>query len=152
MSKMEEFQNKDSYYQIKINQNIYQISKKEVFFDSPMLFFKYLNSYKCFILEDGKNYYLHINGKYYTVAKKQEKIKKEISLNIKELFAPLPGTITKIYVRENQNVQQGEILMIIESMKMENQILSPKEGKIRKILVTTNQKVEVNQLLIQFQE
>ncbi len=153
MFKMKEIQKEDSYYKIEIQKKTYRIPKQEVYFDFPLLIFKYENAKKCFIAEDTKYYYLHLNGRNYKLPKKKEEnIKKELHVDIKELKAPLPGIITKINVKENQKVKQGEILIIIESMKMENQIISPKEGFIAKILVTTNQKVEVNQTLIQFQD
>ena len=42
--------------------------------------------------------------------------------------APLPGTITKLNVKNGQSIKRGEILCILEAMKMENEIIAPADG------------------------
>jgi biotin carboxyl carrier protein len=67
-----------------------------------------------------------------------------------ELKAPMPGLILDIPVNEGDAVQKGDILVVLEAMKMENSIRSSQAGVIRKILVTSGQGVEKNQVMIQF--
>ena len=47
--------------------------------------------------------------------------------------SPLPGNIWEILVKEGQEVKSGDVLLILEAMKMENEILSPKDGIVRSI-------------------
>jgi biotin carboxyl carrier protein len=53
----------------------------------------------------------------------------------------MAGTITKILKKEGDEVREGEDILILEAMKMENSISSPKSGKISKILVKAGDKV-----------
>lgn len=56
--------------------------------------------------------------------------------------APMPGTILNIDVKEGDQVKAGQILLILEAMKMENEILAPRDGKVAAIL--TNKGASVN--------
>jgi len=68
----------------------------------------------------------------------------------KDLKSPLPGVIIKIEVEDEQEVQAGQGILILEAMKMENEIKSPFPGKIKKVLVRERQTVEKNQALVVF--
>ena len=52
------------------------------------------------------------------------------------ITAPMPGTINDIKVTEGQEVKKGEVLLILEAMKMENEIKAPADGKVSSISVT----------------
>jgi biotin carboxyl carrier protein len=67
-----------------------------------------------------------------------------------EIKAPMPGLILDIPIKEGDNVQKGDVLIVLEAMKMENSIKSSQSGTIQKILVSTGQGVEKNQVMIQF--
>ncbi len=58
------------------------------------------------------------------------------------LRAPMPGLITKLLKAEGATVHLGEGILIVEAMKMENEIKSPKAGTIKKIFVKEKQTVE----------
>ena len=66
----------------------------------------------------------------------------------KTMLAPLAGTILRILVKEGQRVKKGENLIILEAMKMENEIVADKDGIIRSILVKANDSVESDQPLL----
>jgi biotin carboxyl carrier protein len=59
----------------------------------------------------------------------------------KTIKSPLPGSILKVMVTVGQNVKRGELLMTLESMKMENNILAEKNGIVKKIHIQTGQSV-----------
>jgi 3-methylcrotonyl-CoA carboxylase alpha subunit len=67
-----------------------------------------------------------------------------------ELLAPLNGKVVKINVKAGQSVSAGDTLLVIESMKMENRIISPKDASIAEIFVHTGDLVELNKQLITF--
>ncbi len=69
---------------------------------------------------------------------------------INHIKAPMPGLLLDIKVQEGQEVQKGEILLILEAMKMENVIKAPTDARIKHIKVQKGQTVEKNQLLIEF--
>ena len=70
---------------------------------------------------------------------------------VKEIKAPMPGSILNILVEAGQEVKAGDQLLILEAMKMENVIKSPGDGVVAKIHVDEKQSVEKNQVLISFE-
>lgn len=68
------------------------------------------------------------------------------------VLAPQPGTIMDIRVTEGQQVNRGDFLLTIESMKLENTILADRQGFIKKITIKTGDKVKKNEPLIYLQE
>ena len=62
--------------------------------------------------------------------------------------SPMPGNILKILVSQGQQVKEGDVLIILEAMKMENEIVATKSGSVAQILVTKGQVVETGSPLI----
>ncbi len=63
--------------------------------------------------------------------------------------APMPGKILRILVKEGEQVKTGQGLLILEAMKMENEIPAPKDGVVKKILVKEGDTVDTGQALIE---
>ncbi len=61
--------------------------------------------------------------------------------------APMPGTILDVKVKEGDKVKNGQVLMILEAMKMENEIVSPMEGQIVQILAAKGAAVNSGDIL-----
>lgn len=59
-----------------------------------------------------------------------------------DVTAPLSGTVTAINVKEGDAVKSGQVLMILEAMKMENEILAPSAGKVAKIHIAQGTQVQ----------
>ena len=68
-----------------------------------------------------------------------------------EVHAPMPGLIVSVTVEKGQAVAQGETLVILESMKMQNELQSPISGTVQSIHVSSDQTVDKNDLLIEIQ-
>ena len=62
--------------------------------------------------------------------------------------APMPGTILDIKVSVGASVTNGQVLCVLEAMKMENDIVSPQDGTIASINVNKGDSVEAGQLII----
>jgi biotin carboxyl carrier protein len=62
--------------------------------------------------------------------------------------APMPGTIMSIKVVEGQKVKKGEVLFILEAMKMENEIKAPRDAVVAKLMVSSGTPVKVGDILI----
>jgi pyruvate carboxylase subunit B len=69
---------------------------------------------------------------------------------VKEVKSPLPGVVVKVEVKEEEEVEAGQGVVILEAMKMENEIKSPFAGRVKKVLVREKQTVEKNQPLVIF--
>ena len=72
------------------------------------------------------------------------------SSKVNQIKAPMPGMVLNVLVNEGTEVKKGDVLLVLEAMKMENMLKSPTDGVIKKIAVQKGNAVEKNQLLIQF--
>lgn len=119
-----------------------------------------------------KKYEVEINGEVYHVAVREladdAEMKTQDSTPTPELesdkrpkpqtstdsgegvYAPMPGTILKVNVSSGQAVTEGETLIVLEAMKMENEIVAPTDGEVGEIMVQANDRVKSNQLLLTF--
>ncbi len=80
---------------------------------------------------------------------KEEKPKPVSGLS--KVEAPLPGTIFKIIAKEGDDVKKGQAILILEAMKMENNILAEKDGVINKILVSEGDSVLQGDILVEIE-
>ena len=62
--------------------------------------------------------------------------------------SPMPGNVLKINVSQGQQVKEGEVLLILEAMKMENEVVSTKAGTVAQIVVSKGAVVETGAPLV----
>ena len=62
--------------------------------------------------------------------------------------APMPGTILKVNVANGQAVKEGDVLCVLEAMKMENDIIAPKSGTITQVVTTKGANVSTGDTLV----
>ncbi len=67
----------------------------------------------------------------------------------REVNSYIPGTILDIKVKEGQKVKEGETLLLLEAMKMINEVRMPFDGKVKKIFVEKGQQIPKNFLMIE---
>lgn len=65
-----------------------------------------------------------------------------------EVLSPMPGTVRSISVKEGDKVNEGDELLVLEAMKMQNLIVAPKDGVVKKVFVTTGGEVDVDAVLV----
>ncbi|MGE0089367.1 MAG: acetyl-CoA carboxylase biotin carboxyl carrier protein subunit [Bacteroidales bacterium] len=81
-----------------------------------------------------------------------EKYKKRVNWekpDPKKFYSEIPGTIIKIHVTVGQKVQEGDLMLVLEAMKMKNKLIFPISGTVKKIYVEENQKIPRNTLMIE---
>ena len=76
---------------------------------------------------------------------------KEMVNDKTKLVSPMPGKVVKINVKEGDAVNEGTIMMVVEAMKMENNIVTSGKAKVKKILVTEGQMVDNKMQLIELE-
>ncbi len=64
-----------------------------------------------------------------------------------KINAPMPGTVLSIKKKAGDSVNAGEVVLILEAMKMENEILAPRKGVVKEIGVSEGQNVKQGSLL-----
>ncbi len=69
--------------------------------------------------------------------------------DLREIYSVIPGTVIKIFVEEGQKVKEGEVMMILEAMKMKNKIIFPIDGVVKKIHVKEDQRIPKGHLMIE---
>lgn len=75
-------------------------------------------------------------------------LSKDVTKTVKSIHAPMPGKVLEVLVKEGQEFEEGESLLILEAMKMENVIKSPGKGKVNEINISKGDAVEKGALLI----
>ena len=109
--------------------------------------------------KEKKNVTLKINNNPYTVLVKDkyDLLLKEMGMSnmttkvVKEVKAPMPGLVVSVIATKGQEVKEGDSLLILEAMKMENVIKSPVDGVIKNIKIEETNTVEKNEILIEFE-
>ncbi len=74
--------------------------------------------------------------------------KKHTAAKATDICAPLPATVVSILVREGQQVQEGDTVLVLGVMKMETQVVAPVAGTVKNIQTAVDQQVAVNQVLM----
>lgn len=98
----------------------------------------------------GKTFDIRIADQYDFLVKKMG-LSSVVVHKIKEVKAPMPGLVLDILTTPGQTIQQGDALLILEAMKMENIIKSPGDGVIKTIKVDKGQPVEKGVVLIELE-
>ena len=66
---------------------------------------------------------------------------------LKKLIAPMPGKVVRVLLRENAEVELGQGVLVVEAMKMQNEVQSPKKGVVQKILADVGAAVNAGDVL-----
>lgn len=80
--------------------------------------------------------------------KAYELTKKSLPAGPLKITAPMPGKIVKITVQVNGQVSEGDALLVMEAMKMQNELKAPRSGKIKQIQVQAGDAVSAQQTLV----
>ena len=114
------------------------------------------HSHQLFFEETDNGHWVSVDGHKFLVELEDEKtrlIRRLIKSDdrphgLTEIKAPMPGLIMNFFVKENQRVKKGDGLVIIEAMKMENEIQANVDGTVKKILVNEGDSIDKGAVLI----
>lgn len=102
-----------------------------------------VSSLKTFVIEETK-YKTNINKKF-------ENRKPWSKPPENQIFSVIPGLISKVYVKENDHVNKGDKLLVLEAMKMKNTIKVPVSGIVTKVNVEEGQNVPKGLMMIELE-
>ncbi len=112
-------------------------------------------SYEAYIYPDEKDWQVLLRGRLFQAIVEDEREKRLRAAGSKvaeggefHLKAPMPGLVVAIPVEEGQVVKQGQVLLVLESMKMQNELKAPRDGTVARIRVKAGETVERKQTLL----
>jgi acetyl/propionyl-CoA carboxylase alpha subunit len=109
-----------------------------------------LDAKKLTIEVDGEIFYIEIKEELDCMLEKMG-FGLAVNKQLKEIKAPMPGLVLEIAVSEGQAVTEGEKLLILVAMKMENSIMIHTNATIKRIAVSEGQAVEKGQVLVELE-
>ena len=130
-------------YKIKVNGKLYDVSVEEV--GEILGGVQASKTISTFVNTDNAN--TNNNNEKQISNKPQDSI--PIDENAISIKAPMPGTILSFNVSVGDTVSEGQVLAILEAMKMENELVSPASGKVKSIHVEKGSSVVENQIILQ---
>lgn len=112
-------------------------------------------SYEAYVSPEDDDWQVLLHGRLFqaSVEDEREKRLKTASGGAAQggeyqLRAPMPGLVVAIPVEEGQVVARGDVLLILESMKMQNELKSPRDGTVARVRVRPGESVEQKQTLL----
>lgn len=116
-------------------------------------------SYESYVYQNEDEWEVLLRGRQYQVNvedEREKRLKAAAGGGVAEggefhLKAPMPGLVVTIPVAEGQEVKKGQVLIILESMKMQNELKSPRDGVVDRVRVKAGESVEQKQTLLSIQ-
>jgi len=113
-------------------------------------------SYESFVSQGDEDWQVLLRGRQYQVKvenEREKRLRAAAGGRIAEsgellVKAPMPGLVVSVPVREGQDVEKGQVLIILESMKMQNELKAPRAGKVSRIRTKPGESVEQKQNLL----
>lgn len=109
-------------------------------------------SYSVIVKRDKSKYWVSLNGRIYTF--EDARSEEDFGLGSQaenSIAAPMPGKVIKVIVNEGEEVEEGQVVIIVEAMKMEHSLRAPANGRIAKVLCKEGDQVDANVPLVEFE-
>jgi biotin carboxyl carrier protein len=116
-------------------------------------------SHEAYVQESDDEWQVLLRGRLYPVKvedEREKRLRAAAGGGVAEtgeyhLKAPMPGLVVTINIEEGQEITKGQVLLILESMKMQNELKAPRDGVISRIKVKAGESVEQKQVLLSLQ-
>ena len=113
-------------------------------------------SYESFVYEGDEDWQVLLRGRQFQVPvedEREKRLRAAAGGGVSEsgeyhLKAPMPGLVVAIPVNEGDAIEKGQVILILESMKMQNELKSPRAGTMGRIRVKPGESVEQKQTLL----
>jgi len=111
-------------------------------------------SYEAFVYQGDEDWEVLIRGRQYQVNVEDEREKRlktaggTVADGEFHLKAPMPGLVVAVLIEEGQEVKKGQVMLILESMKMQNELKAPRDGVMGRVRVKAGESVEQRQTLL----
>ncbi len=113
-------------------------------------------SYEAYVDPTEEGWQVLLRGQLYQVRVEDERQRRLLQATGREIVqtgefhlkAPMPGLVVDVPVQEGQEVEKGDVLVVLESMKMQNELKAPRPGKVTRVRVRPGDSVEQNALMV----
>ncbi|MCC6499851.1 MAG: biotin/lipoyl-binding protein [Anaerolineales bacterium] len=141
---------------VTVNGKTYQIDFESVSGQPVYSLIAEGKSHESYIARGDDNWQVLLRGRLYLVAVEDEREKRlraaagggVVETGEFLLKAPMPGLVVAVPVEDGQEIKKGQVLLILESMKMQNELKAPRDGKVSRIKVKAGESVEQKQTLL----
>jgi len=114
------------------------------------------HSYESYVYSSEEGWQVLLHGTLYPALvedEREKRLRAALGRDIAErgefhLRAPMPGLVIAVLVDDGQSVEKGDVLVILESMKMQNELRSSRPGKVARLRVKAGDSVEQRQTLL----
>jgi biotin carboxyl carrier protein len=106
--------------------------------------------YNIVINSEALSYSIFVNGRFYKIEKKSAlNVLREVrgKLKKKDIKTTMPGRIVKVFIREGDRVEEGQAVLVLEAMKMQNEIKSPQSGVLSSLNFSEGEYAEAGAIL-----
>jgi acetyl/propionyl-CoA carboxylase alpha subunit len=145
---------KDGIYRIDLGERVIHVDLIPI---SEYLFSLIIDgrSHRVFLVEGQDGIHVWIDGEGYRIQEPRRDIKRKATSygtprEKKALTTVMPGRVVKVMVSDGDEVEAGDPLVIVEAMKMENQIQAPHRGKIRRVFVSAGDQINFGDTILEF--
>jgi len=104
---------------------------------------------KCVITEGDKEKFVFVDGDVFNVKPVELTGVKKTKEKEGDLSSPISGKVVNVKVKNEDKVKKGDILMVIEAMKMEYLIRAPYDGKIKKVNFKEKDQIEIGEITVE---
>ena len=141
---------------INVNGRIYEVDFESVSGQPVYSMILDGKSHESYVARGDESWQVLLRGRLYPVIvedEREKRLRAAAGGGVAEtgeyiLKAPMPGLVVAIPVNEGQEVKKGQVILILESMKMQNELKSPRDGIINRVKVKTGESVEQKQFLL----
>jgi biotin carboxyl carrier protein len=113
-------------------------------------------SYESYVYQGEEDWQVLLRGHLYQVLvedEREKRLRATAGRGVAEggeflLKAPMPGLVVAVPVNEGEEVEKGQVLVILESMKMQNELKAPRAGRVERIRVKPGESVEQKQTIL----
>ena len=113
-------------------------------------------SHESYIARGDENWQVLLRGRLYPITvedEREKRLRAAAGGSVAEsgefiLKAPMPGLVVAVPVSEGQQIKKGQVILILESMKMQNELKAPRDGTVQRVKVKAGESVEQKQTLL----
>ena len=141
---------------IRVGERVFEVDFKSVSGQPVFSLIMDGKSYEAFVYPNEEDWDVLLRGRQYQVKVEDEREKRlktaagggGTGSGEFQLKAPMPGLVVSVLVEEGQDVKKGQVLLILESMKMQNELKSPRDGMMGRVRVKAGESVDQRQALL----